>query len=157
MDSNSDFALDGIGEDDNYVPLDKQIEVLESLGIERPTEAQIQDYREMVKENSYARVYLEGFPYQMILSNLGFGEYDGETYEQILKSQTVYSFDFEGWDISQDYIDVLNGIQFIANEEFQLQDIREDCSQVNWAKEFEEKTGLELETGWEVGKGEMSI
>lgn len=114
----------------DYVPFDRQVEVIRSLGIEIP-ESDIADYQATLAEDEEARVYIEGFPYAEFLSYIGYGLYDSEA-DTLTYSDSVYSFDFEGWDISEDYIEILMGIRAIGRKEFLISDISEDTEEVNW-------------------------
>lgn len=120
------------GDYPDYVPVEIQVEILRSLGIDNLEPDTGQEYKEWMEENPGSRVYTEGFPYYSILSDVGAGEYDDDTYEWSPTSGKVYWFDFEGWDISQDYIDIMKGFQAIGGDDFILTDMKEDMSQADW-------------------------
>lgn len=123
----------------HYMPLTIQIEVLKSLGIEPPSEAEMKEYETWMEEDDYYRAYLEGTPYVGILGEMGVGIYN-ETTEKYDYHPSVYWFDFEGWDISEDYLDILNAIQVMGDGDFELTDMEEDLQNANW----EEGTGAIL-------------
>lgn len=118
----------------DYIPLEIQIQVLKSLGIDGLDTGIVETHKEWMEEDAMARGYIEGEPYYSLLSSIGNGEYDWEKQEWKAVSQKVYWFDFEGGYISQDYIEILNGIQGIGNGEFQLSRISEDTDNIDWEK-----------------------
>lgn len=123
----------------DYTPLAVQIEVLKSLGIEPPSAEEMKQYEEWMEEDDYYRAYIEGTPYTGILSEMGTGTYD-ETTEEYSYHPSVYWFDFEGWDISEDYLDILKAFHVMGDGDFELTDLKEDLQNVNW----EEGTGAIL-------------
>ena len=114
-----------------YMPLAVQIEVLKSLGIETPDEEEMGQYEQWMEENDYYRAYIEGTPFVGILGEMGVGDYD-EVTEEYSYHPSVYWFDFEGWDISEDYLDILNAFQVMGGGEFELTDMKEDLQNVDW-------------------------
>lgn len=115
----------------DYMPLDFQIEVLKSLGIEAPDEEEMQQYEQWMDEDDYYRAYIEGTPFVGILGEMGVGDYDEET-EEYSYHPSVYWFDFEGWDISEDYLDILKAFQVMGGGDFELTDMKEDLQNVDW-------------------------
>lgn len=113
-----------------YVPFDEQVSVLRSFGfgISGEMEEALGAYME---ENDVAS-YVEHYPYTWLLSNLAGGAWE----EQALDSTEVFWFDFEGWDISTDYIRVLEGMQKISAGSILdgIVNIREDTENVNWER-----------------------
>lgn len=116
---------------ENYVPFDRQVTVLKSLGFYIPSEI-IEEYEEWVEGYPVSRVWVEGYPYTSLLSRLGCPEWDTETWEVKAYSDQVYWFDFEGYDISTDYIEILNGINALSGGDFTITDVKEDDRQVDW-------------------------
>lgn len=116
----------------DYVPIEIQVEVLKSLGIDGLEEGTVEEYKKWMEQDPWSRAFMEGYPYYSLLSGIGSGEYDEETYEKTGWSGTVYWFDFEGWDISEDYIDIMKGVQAIGGDDFILSDMEEDTSGVDW-------------------------
>lgn len=57
-----------------------------------------------------------------------------ENWEIAGYSEEVFWFDFEGWDISTDYIEVLEGMKALAQGSSidSVKNIREDTDSVNW-------------------------
>lgn len=78
---------------------------------------------------------IEGNPYTWLLTSLGAPNYD-EDGKISGYSHDVFWFDFEGIDISTDYIDVLNGMLALAKGSCldTVTDISEDTAKVNWEK-----------------------
>lgn len=115
----------------DYVPLDKQAEVLRSLGFTVPKE--VTDAAKNSMEEYGMQAYVEGYPYTWLLSELGMPSYNDE-WEITGYSGEVFWFDFEGWDIGTDYIEVLEGMLALTHEgELDgVTNIREDIQNVDW-------------------------
>ena len=80
------------------------------------------------------RASIEGFPYTWLLTELGMPRY-GEDWTVIEEyAKNVFWFDFEGVDISTDYVDILNGMLALSQGSCldTVTDISEDISEVNW-------------------------
>lgn len=75
-----------------------------------------------------------------LLTHIGRGSYDYATYTWTPTSHQVYSFDMEVDDIGQMYTLFLQGISAISNGEFEITDIVEDTSKVN----YEDGTGTQI-------------
>lgn len=114
-----------------YVPLDEQAEVLRSLGF-TVTQETVESVRSDMEEYNI-RAYVEGDPYTWLLSGLGMPRYNEEQ-EIIGYSDEVFWFDFEGWDISTDYIEVLEGMKALAAGSLLdgVKNIRENVDNVDW-------------------------
>ncbi len=120
---------------EDYLPLEQQLEVLEQLGFTISQESldDIQDW--MTGEYAeYGRLYVEGYPYYELLMELGYRKYDEETWEVVEYSKQAYWLDFEGWDISTDYIEILKGVAAMSDGELEFTDMQEDIYNVNWEK-----------------------
>lgn len=117
----------------DYVPLDKQVETMESFGLQVPGET-VESMWEFMTEYGMQN-QIEGNPYTWLLTSLGAPKYD-EDGKISGYSQDVFWFDFEGIDISTDYIDVLNGMLALAKGSCldTVTDISEDTAKVNWEK-----------------------
>lgn len=123
----------------DYVPFDQQVRVLRSLGFTVPEElAETMRSRLDNSGNPAAggpdmRPLIEGWPYTWLLTELGMPEYS-EDMEILSWPKEVFWFDFEGWDISADYVDVLNGMKTLAQGSMldDVENIGEDVSGVNW-------------------------
>lgn len=115
----------------DYVPLDEQVENLRALGFTVP-DALVESVRDGMQESGM-RAYVEGYPYTWLLSELGMPRYD-ENWEIIGYSEEVFWFDFEGWDIGTDYVEVLEGMRALAEGSplDSVENIREDTAHVNW-------------------------
>ena len=116
------------------VPLEEQIETLASLGLHVPEETV-----EYIQQNSTLEYNLhdrmEENPYTWLLMNLGRPEHD-EDWNVVGYSSEVFWFDFEGFDLTTDYIDLLNGMLALAQESplDSVNNIREDTEDVDWEK-----------------------
>lgn len=116
---------------ENYVPLDRQAAVLKSLGFYIPSEI-IEEYEAWMEEYPDSRAWVEGYPYTSLLAELGYPEWDEETWEVKAYSNQAFWFDFESYDISMDYVEMLNGINALSGGDFTITDAKEDDSQVDW-------------------------
>lgn len=116
-----------------YVPLDQQVEVLASLGISVPEETVASVREFMTKYDNYDLV--EGSPYTWLLMDVGVPEYD-EDWNLVGYSDQVFWFDFEGSDLSTDYIDILNGMLALAQGSAieGVSDIREEIDDAEWER-----------------------
>lgn len=115
----------------DYVPLDEQAEVLRSLGFTLTEEA-VESVRSDMAEYGM-RAWVEGYPYTWLLSNMGMPLYN-EDWEITGYSDEVFWFDFEGWDIGTDYIEVLEGMKALAPQSpiDSVKNIRENTDSVDW-------------------------
>lgn len=114
------------------VPLDEQVEVLESLGLYVPAE-KVESVR---NSNSMGyREYVEQNPYTSFLMSIGAPEHD-EDWNVTGYSKDVYWFDFEGFDLSTDYIEILNGMLALAEGSCldEVIDMQEDMTDVDWER-----------------------
>ena len=116
-----------------YVPLDQQVEVLASLGISVPEETVASAREFMTKYDMYDMV--EGSPYTWLLMDVGAPEYD-EDWNLVGYSDQVFWFDFEGFDLSTDYIYILNGMLALAQGSpiESVSDIMEEIDDAEWEK-----------------------
>lgn len=99
--------------------------VLRELGIEVPEETVTsmeeawKDYPEEIAESLD-----EG---AMLLSVLGMGNYNYETWEWTPGSEQVYCFDMEAFDIGNMYGNLFRGIEAISGGELIFSDVNEEC------------------------------
>lgn len=117
----------------DYLSIEEQIGVLEELGFEIP-EGAADYYHGWMDQSEYGKLYVEGYPYYMLLSDLGAPDYDMDTWQFLGYSGQVYWFDYESWDISSNYVEILEGVQALTDEEVEFIGAREDCTDVNWRK-----------------------
>lgn len=116
-----------------YVPIDRQVEVLESLGLS-VQEEWVESARSDIEKYDM-REQVEGHPYTWLLIDMGAPDYDEEG--KIRKySDQVFWFDFEGFDLSTDYIDILQGMLALSEGSCLdgVADIREDTEKVDWER-----------------------
>lgn len=121
----------------DYLPLENQIGVLKSLGFQIAPDV-IESMKESMEEWQGSRAWIEGSPYYAILSELGYPELDDETWEVTGFSEQAYWFDWEGYDLSEDYIEILNGVSAMSGDEFLLTNPAENLDRVDW----DEWTGI---------------
>lgn len=113
------------------VPLEEQVEVLESLGLHVPEETAASVRNSMEEYGMYDLV--EESPYTWLLTDMGAPTYD-EGWNVTEYDGDVFWFDFEGVDISTDYIHILNGMLALAEGSCldDVTDIREDMTDADW-------------------------
>ncbi len=104
---------------EKYLPLEKQVGILKSLGIKVP-EKVLQEERDWMEENPGSREWIEGEPYYALLSDLGYPVYDDETFEIKSYSNQMYTVDWDEYDLTEDYVSLLNGVNAISRGEFTL-------------------------------------
>ena len=117
----------------DYVPLDQQVMILEALGLSVDQE-QVESLRESM-ETYDMQEFIEGNPYTSLLINMGAPDHD-ENFRIVGYSNEVFWFDFEGFDLSTDYIDVLNGMLALAEGSCldSVTDIEEDTEKLDWER-----------------------
>ena len=117
-----------------YVPIDKQVEVLKSHGL-TVSDKIVESAKDTMDEYEHMRIYVEGYPYTWLLTQMGAPDYNDE-WEVTGYSDEVFWFDFEGWDISTDYITVLEGMMALAPQSAisSVTNISEDTTDVDWDK-----------------------
>ena len=76
----------------------------------------------------------------LLLTSIGGGSYDYDNHTWTPSSSQLYSFDVEVFDIGQMYTLFLQGISAISNHEFEITNVVEDTSKVNFA----EGTGTQI-------------
>lgn len=124
----------------DYVPLDRQVEVLRSFGF--PVTDQMADRQRAAAQDALLRVYVEGYPYTALLTELGAPARDENACIAEYRKE-VFWFDFEGWDISSDYIEVLEGMLALA-----------EGGPLETVTEITEDTG---NMDWEAGSGSITV
>lgn len=117
----------------DYTPLEEQVEVLKTLGFEI-TEDAVAGLRAGMEEEPMARVWVEGDPYRSLLSMLGMPKRNYDTWEMEEYSDQAYWFDWEGFDMSQEYVYILNAVNAMAKGEFTITDARQEMSDADWEK-----------------------
>lgn len=118
----------------DYTPLEEQVSVLQSQGI-TVSEKIVKSAQDTMEEYDTMRVFVEGYPYTWLLMETGTPDYNDE-WEITGYSDEVFWFDFEGWDISTDYIMVLEGMLALApgSAISGVTNISEDTTDVDWDK-----------------------
>lgn len=117
----------------DHVPLDQQVTVLEALGLNVDRD-QVEKLRENM-ETYDMQEFIEGDPYISLLINMGAPDHD-EDFRIVSYSDEVFWFDFEGFDLSTDYIDILNGMLALAEGSCLdgVTDIEEDTENLDWER-----------------------
>lgn len=113
------------------ISLEEQVKVLKSLGLHVPEETAASVRSSMEEYGMYDLV--EESPYTWLLTDMGAPTYD-EEWNVTGYAADVFWFDFEGFDISTDYIHILNGMLALAEGSCldDVTDIREDMTDADW-------------------------
>ncbi len=110
----------------DYVSFEEQMFVLRSFGFTIPDELEetLWDYM----EDDETKTYVEEYPYTWLLLNLAWGDVDQGT--------EVFWFDFESFDISTNYIWVLEGMKELSAGSIldSVENIQEDIEDMDWEK-----------------------
>lgn len=105
---------------EDYIPIEKQVSVLKSLDIRIP-QSLVEEEQTWMEEHPQAHEWVEARPYYMLLSDLGFPEYDEETYEITSYSSQAYTLYWdEAYDLTASYTELLNGVNALSCGEFTL-------------------------------------
>lgn len=105
---------------EDYIPIEKQVSVLKSLDIRIP-QSLVEEEQAWMEEHPRAHEWLEARPYYMILGDLGFPEYDEETYEVTSYSNQAYTLYWdEAYDLAVSYTELLNGVNAMSRGEYTL-------------------------------------
>lgn len=126
----------GIGRDliPESVPLEEQISVLRSFGFTIPEEMEQSLYEYEAEDEIIS--YVEDYPYTWLLTDLAWADEAEEWAEWFEDGPEVFWFDFEGWDISEDYIRILEGMRELSAGSIldDVENIREDTDNLDWEK-----------------------
>lgn len=116
------------------VPLEEQVSVLRSLGFTVP-EKMVESLYGFQEDDNTAS-YVENYPYTWLLTDLAWADEDEEWAEYFQDGAEVFWFDFEGWDISEDYIWILEGMRELCAGSIldDVENIREDTANADWEK-----------------------
>lgn len=116
------------------VPFEEQVSVLRSLGFTIPKEME-EALGSYFQEDEVAS-YVERYPYIWLLSNLTWAHREEAWADWFQDGAEVFWFDFEGWDITTDYIMVLEGMRELSAGSIldDVENIREDTENVNWER-----------------------
>lgn len=115
------------------VPVEEQIRVLEEL--ELPVSAEVRaSLEQLMRENPDFRSYIENYPYIILLSNMGYPQYDYDTWEVIAYPKDVYCFDVEAFALEGSYTELLEVMEYLSDGEvrMELEYFKEDA--VDWEK-----------------------
>lgn len=104
---------------EHYLPLEKQVAILKSLRIRVP-EKLLKEEREWMAEVPRAQEWLEGEPFYTLLEDLGYPEWDEETNEVKSYSRQMYTISWDGYDLMEDYLSLLNGVNALSHGEYSL-------------------------------------
>lgn len=120
------------GEDPRKAPvsLQEQRRVLESLGLQ-VDEGLVSEVESWMAQNPSAEVYVEDYPYTMLLSNLGSPEYDYDTWKVVSYPDGVYWFDWEAFDIPGCYEDLFLAVEHLSGGEVDFEQIAFNMEGVN--------------------------
>lgn len=116
------------------VSFEEQISVLRSLEFIIPDDMEQLLYDYM--EEADMLTYVENYPYTWILMELAWANEDRDWSDLLQSSAEVFWFDFEAWDISEDYVWILEGMRELSAGSIldDVGNIREDTENVDWEK-----------------------
>jgi hypothetical protein len=109
-------------------PFSDASETLTRLGFPEPDPELVQMLDEHYQDSDIAPEN----QYRELLTFLGMGEYDPDTWEWTPGSNGVYWFDAEFFNIESMYTECLRGISALAPEELDFSNIHEDHTHVDW-------------------------
>ncbi len=107
--------------------INKAADTLKELGFTEITDEMIASMHETYNESYYTE-WDKGDVMISLLSYLGMGDYDFDTWEWTPSSGQVYAFDMEVLDVGNMYSNFFKGITAINNNEFEITDIKENIS-----------------------------
>lgn len=115
------------------VPVEEQIRVLEESGLPVSAEARA-SLEQLMRENPDFRSYIENHPYIILLSNMGYPQYDYDTWEVVAYPEDVYCFDVEAFALEGSYTELIEVMEYLSDGEvrMELQHFKEDA--VDWDK-----------------------
>lgn len=116
---------------ENYVPFATQVEVLEGLGFTIPQET-VNVITQSMEAQEQSRVWVEGYPYTTLLTSVGMPEWNYDTWEIEAYPKEAFWFDWEGFDMSTEYTNILNAVNAMADGDFTITDIKQDMTEVDW-------------------------
>lgn len=120
-------------ESKDYVSLNEQVKILESLDISVSEEC-IRELEEWVAEDVQGREYVERNPFYRVLCYMGSPQYDWETWEIVAYPDGLYWFDRESYDLVTDYVNILNAVEHLSQGELDIEEITIHDEDVNWEK-----------------------
>ena len=113
------------------IPVREQAEILRELGLE-VSEETVELYEAYIAEEPDLASYVEEWPFYELLMEAAAPERNSDTWEINRYSDQAYWFDFEGWDISTDYLEILRGVEAISGGALSFTELEVDDSRVNW-------------------------
>lgn len=113
----------------SFSQLASSLEELDITGAEEETLVYMENYFKQLDPAQKMRVSKPLW----LLSTLGCGEYDEDTWEWIPSTSGVYYLDLEIMDAGTVYTDFLRGISALAPEQLAFTMVTEDQSKVDWA------------------------
>ncbi|MDE7354939.1 MAG: hypothetical protein K2O06_18125 [Acetatifactor sp.] len=113
------------------VSLEEQRRILEELGFVVPGELMEEIGQWMEEEEAY-REYVEKAPFYELLLGLGQPQWDQETWEVTAFPEQAYWFDWEAWDVSASYEEILRGVETLSGGELRFDQIVTDWSGADW-------------------------
>lgn len=120
-----------------HASLRQQKEVLEELGFSISEEA-MEYYESLMEDNPALQAYIEDNPYEYLLIYLTAPEYEYDEVAGMWQlgafSEDGYWFDWEAVDVVQDYVNILQGLEYMSSGELVFTEIQWDDSEVSWEK-----------------------
>lgn len=119
---------------EDYVPIERQVQVLRTLGFEI-SDGMIDEVKKNLEQDPMLRVYVEGYPYKMLLAMLSEPVYEEGALKVKEYSEQGYWFDWESRDIDMGYVHILEGVNAMGQGDFAVTEMAQDMSNADWKKE----------------------
>lgn len=115
------------------VPVEEQIRVLEELGL--PVSAEVRaSLEQWMRENPNYRSYIESCPYTVLLSSMGYPQYDYDTWEVVAYPKDVYWFDMEAFALEESYTELIEVIEYLSDGEVRMELDHFKTDAMDWEK-----------------------
>lgn len=117
-------------ENSKPLPLEEQYRILEELGFV-VSEELAKEIGGWMEDEDY-REYVETYPFYELLTELAMPEWDEETWKAVSFSDQAYWFDWEAWDVTECYEELLRGVESLSGGQLSFEQIVTDCSGADW-------------------------
>lgn len=118
---------------EDYVPLERQVQVLRILGF-KLSDGMLDEVKKNLEADSMFRVYIEGYPYKMLLAMLSEPTYEDGALKIEGYSEQGYWFDWESYDINMGYVHILESVNVMGQGDFAITGMAQDMSNADWEK-----------------------
>ena len=118
---------------ENYMPLEEQVQVLEETGFSVPEEI-VERFQKGMEEDPSSRVWIEGYPFCALLTEIGMPERDFEakSWQVTRYPKDAFWFDWEAMDVAEAYEEILEGIHVMAGDACSVTDVEVDLAEADW-------------------------